>query len=129
LILLVTGNAVIHGQVLDPPGRLGAFADVSMALPAFESGNSHMASMRIKDVCGLSKELLPLDRFSFTGPGSNLFFLRALGESCLMTEHAGIDGRQAGKGFCFYELVATCALQILVGLVVELNGLLDFFPE
>jgi hypothetical protein len=129
LILLVTGNTGVHGQVLDPHWRLSAFADVSMALLALECGNSYMASMRIKDVCGLSKELLPLDRFSFTGQGSNLFFLRTLGEGCLVTEHAGIDGRQAGKGFCFYELVATCALQILVGQVVELNGLLDLFPE
>ena len=46
-----------------------------------------------------------------------------------MTEHAGIDGWQTGKGFRLHELVATDAFQILVGQVVELNGLLDFFPE
>ena len=46
-----------------------------------------------------------------------------------MTEHAGIDGWQTGKGLCFHELVATDAFQILVGQVVELNGLLDLFPE
>lgn len=100
-----------------------------MALLALKPGNPNMAPMRIKDIGGLSKEPLPLDRFSFTSQGSNLFFLRTLGESCCMAEHAGIDGRQAGKGFRFHGLVATDAFQILVGLVVELNGLMNFFPE